>query len=124
MDELNIDSVISILRNAPGNIRYPDKKQPYINSEFWLALGYATSILLQAQERENPQPLTLAQLKQREGEPVWIAQTGGAGLWTITEIKKAFTDVEFLSIKDEALPIDEYGKTWQAYAHKPKEDQK
>lgn len=37
------------------------------------ALKIAIQALEETQERENPQPLTLDELRQMDGEPVWLA---------------------------------------------------
>lgn len=73
-------------------------------------------------------PLTLEELKQMDGEPVWTVTIGidGSGRWelvketvlricpyravlTMTNMEDGETDYEF----------DTYGKTWLAYRHKP-----
>lgn len=78
-------------------------------------------------ERENPKPLTLDEMKQMNGEPVWTVTNGvdGSGRWeliafttlcaspfhqviTMTNLFDGQTDYE----------IGTYGKTWTAYRYK------
>lgn len=62
-------------------------------------------------------PLTLDELRQMEGEPVWIhapeiPQRRG---WAIVE---GFDD-EAMYVAYAELTLDGYGKYWWAYRHKP-----
>jgi hypothetical protein len=71
---------------------------------------YILDLLMQEHKRENPQPLTLKELKERVGKPVWTVTNGvvGSGRWEIVDfLYDCFTD--------------SYGKTWIAYDHEPKE---
>lgn len=67
-------------------------------------------------EPEN-KPLTLEQLKQMEGEQVWIPETeayfSGHGIVNVKEEKVYASDEE-----NDYYPFDEYG-AWLAYARKP-----
>lgn len=83
----------------------------------------AISALREQEERENPTPLTLAELREMDGEPVWI--------------KLFDPDEEFWVLRNDWVDTrnpepmillhgrwylhDDYGKTWLAYRQKPKE---
>lgn len=82
----------------------------------------AISALRAQQERENPKPLTLDELRQMDGEPVWMQPNSPpkCGKWAIV----AGVDTEYgektLYLEGDFTCRD-YGKTWLAYRHKPKE---
>ena len=69
-------------------------------------------------EREDPKPLTLEELRQMDGEPVWMA-------WPDKRIKAKWWIVgnhewnvmEF----DDPIMAKRYGSVWVAYRYKPKE---
>lgn len=73
------------------------------------AIELALAALRAQQERENPKPLTLEQLKEREGKPVYIIDTyhGGMKIWNIWD--------DSMDEEEER----EYGKTWNAYDYEP-----
>ena len=68
------------------------------------------------QERENPKPLTIEELRQMHGEPVFIRKLDGdQSFWML-----AYPDV--VSNRLGWLDYRNYGSAWVAYRHKPKED--
>lgn len=82
------------------------------------ALRVALEALSAQLARENPQPLSLEELKARVGKPVFIAfpldiEKGG---WRLYE---GFSQKCALFRGDYSLYIDGYGKTWLAYDHQP-----
>ncbi len=76
-------------------------------------------------ERENPKPLTLDELKERVGKPVWcvtlceddIEHTGVKGEWGI-----AYDDCVLTRHYDFQFCV--YEKFWNAYVTEPKESEK
>ena len=69
-------------------------------------------------QNDNP-PLTLEELREMDGEPVWISYGGGVGFYDIFCGVSTEDIAQFLI---PALPISTYGKTWLAYRRKPEED--
>lgn len=77
-------------------------------------------------ERENPKPLTIEELRQMNGQPVYVVP------------QDEFHDRKYweewcVLDSDEAVPpgieywswaLEDYGKTWTAYRHKPKEEKR
>lgn len=63
------------------------------------------------EERDNPKPLTLAQLKERVDKPVWIEYIQGS----------AYEGRDGWMIVRDYWAWDSCGKTWLAYDHKSKE---
>lgn len=68
------------------------------------------------QEREKPKPLTIEELREMNGEPVFIRKLDGdQSFWML-----AYPDV--VSNRLGWLDYRNYGSAWVAYRHKPKED--
>lgn len=82
---------------------------------------------------EPSEPLTLEQLREMDGEPVWVKQLKGLSVcdtdWAVVEFRLA-PDVKHDKIRvwwpgseDEDTPSeDDYGKTWLAYRRPPEGD--
>lgn len=75
-------------------------------------------------KQERNAPLTLDELRQMDGEPVWIHFIGGAVIrndgWFI--VSQIGTSEIFLSGKVSVYKkFWYYGETWLAYRHKPEE---
>lgn len=87
----------------------------------------AETALRAQQERENPEPLTLGELREMDGQPVWcVSMITGKAEWAIlriVEMKKTW----FIAIAGASAGYgdkDTYGQTWLAYRYKPKEKSK
>ena len=78
----------------------------------------AISALRAQRERENQKPLTLDELRQMDGEPVWVQSPGVPeyGRWAIVE----GVGENCLFLHDD-FTCHDYGKTWLAYRKKPEE---
>lgn len=71
--------------------------------------------------------LTLEELREMDGEPVWIVHTDytpfGKEYWGI--VRDGFSGLPncFVATRDENIQLlySEYGKTWLAYRRKPEE---
>ena len=67
--------------------------------------------------------LTLDELRQMDGEPVWVEfQDGSGGCWGLVHIT-VFTHIVFANGHFCTVGKPYYGKTWIAYRHKPEEVQ-
>ena len=75
-------------------------------------------------ERENPKPLTVEELKERVGKPIFTVTSGvvGSGRWEF--LRDEHKGTLYLATMDERYeaPEDTYGKTWLAYRYQPKEE--
>ena len=82
----------------------------------------AIAALREKAEREDPKPLTLEELRQLEGQPVWIkAKHYGIKADVVRILGKEDGDA-FIGFEiNHRLQENGYGKTWIAYRHKPKE---
>jgi len=69
-------------------------------------------------ERENQKPLTIEELRQMNGKPVWI-------VWSDNRIKSQWWipgDYSWYVMEfDDPIMERRYGEKWIAYRHKPKE---
>ena len=62
------------------------------------------------------EPLTLEQLREMDGEPVWVETKAGLKFWGIvTKICVSSGDGRYLLITEDT----EYGQTWVAYRCPP-----
>lgn len=85
--------------------------------EFREAVRAGKAALREKAERENPKPLTLEELRQMDGEPVWIDDWWeDSHGWELSMDASDYFDGERRTEK-------EYGSIWVAYRHKPKEVQ-
>lgn len=71
--------------------------------------------------KHDNKPLTLEELRQMEGQPVWIASINPLiSQWAIVEYGDIDNVISFQDSKNELnLLVSWYGKTWLAYAQKP-----
>jgi hypothetical protein len=73
-------------------------------------------------KREDPKPLTLEELRQMDGEPVWIKADHYGVFADVVHILGKDDGDAFIGFKiNYRLQENGYGKTWIAYRHKPKE---
>ena len=64
------------------------------------------------------EPLTFAELREMEGEPVWVEHNNG-GEWLVIH----WDYVGRITTAYKACLLDhEYGRTWLAYCHPPEEE--
>ena len=75
------------------------------------------------QSNESNEPLTLEELREMKGQPVWTVTTGldGSGRWELV-CDVDYEDVlEMASCVDGfyAIEMDTYGSTWTAYRRPP-----
>ncbi len=118
---------IMIMAFEQADMRKSQDPQGYRFGE--LANAYALSIaaLRAQQEAEKNEPLTLEELREIDGEPVWVTELSiGIGYWALIMDDATYDGLyltratKFSDYGSYAL----YGKTWLAYRHKPKEGTK
>lgn len=63
-------------------------------------------------------PLTLDELREMDGDPVWICDPDGSdGMWALVDLEYELCR----TAKGGIAIFDTYGKTWLAYRRKPEE---
>jgi len=101
----------AILRNAADMIA---RLNDFDQSQSKIALERCQK----AEAQPANEPLTMEQLKQMDGEPVWIKDGIGAGWFLV-----GGSDGKTLYFYEKSIqvgePMPDYGKTWLAYDHKP-----
>lgn len=117
---------IEILENAEEyiGIGYLNGAEyTYMNPCLSKAINRAISALREREERENPKPLTLDELRGMEGQPVWVQSPGipEYGSWKIVAGVDTVDGERTLYCNGDYTCRD-YGKVWHAYRHKPKEE--
>ena len=90
----------------------------------------AVAALREQEERENPKPLTLDELRQMDGEPVFLVELvqksdpETPNLWGWWIVFTSHNTNGFIPRGGGLFSNYGYGKTWLAYRSKPKEDMK
>lgn len=118
---MTLETAILFARYAQTKTEIEEVKEFYHTAE---------EALLHQQERENPHPLTLEELKQMDGQPVWIRDLmdGEVECLRFDRIKPATyhtgDDYRFEQFGTSTGIIRwecKYGETWLAYLYPPKE---
>lgn len=124
-------SYLSETANNPGLKAANNNKADWLHRVVRLA-EKGLEALREQEERTNPQPLTLFEMLELDGEPVWtetigIDRTGRWELITCETVCACPLEQKLRSVTwagdVEWYPLETYGKTWIAYRHKPEEVQ-
>lgn len=92
------------------------------------ALDMAIAALREQEEQENPKPLTLDELRQMEGEPVFMvdlvhkSDPTVSDLWGGWIVFSNHNQYGFTPRGGGFFSNDAYGENWLAYRSKPKEE--
>jgi hypothetical protein len=104
-------------RNFLTSLKFQFEESPHTVAH----LEVAIVALREKAERENPQPLTLEQLKERVGQPVYRRWKNGHGVWEviarITEATEEKSEVFVYFRHDDWFP--EHFEWAEFYDHKP-----
>ena len=117
---MTIDEAIKAMQNIDLVLSVTDSEHE--------AARMAISALRAQQERENPQPLTLEDLRGMDGEWVWAISSDPdltVSAWAYIVASQAHTLCEYKPdrlLGNVQLDFENYGKTWLAYRSKPKEE--
>lgn len=86
---------------------------------FTAAVGRAITSLFLEKQRNNPRQLTIEDLRQMDGEPVWM-------VWSDGRIKSKWWIVgscDWLAMDfDDPIMVKRYGSDWVTYRHKLREE--
>ena len=120
---MTIQEAIRALHLPGDHLKNYDEYGIYIDDELKEAMQMAISALREKAERENPKPLTIEELRQMDGEPVWIKADNYGLFADVVKIRGREDGDCFVGVKIcYRLQENGYGKTWIAYRHKPKEE--
>lgn len=126
---MTIEESIKRIRNHMEVHRIGEPPHIYIGE----ALTMAIDALKEKAERENPAPLTIEELRQMNGEPVWVTDPSepAVSAYCTIDVCVRFKEDRVNDKYSEAMipgdgfscyQFNTYGKTWIAYLHKPKEE--
>ena len=91
---------------------------------FWEALDMAISALRQQEHfrevTKKVEPLTLGELREMDGEPVYCVEITGREEWLFRR-DSGFADMYGEFTSDDFMVWDNYGKLWWCYRQKPEE---
>ena len=114
------EEAITWLENRAKQIPLPGALEVY---------RMAIAALRELDAKENQKPLTLEELRQMNGEPVWIMEHPDWGHWELAEDAEDYLmdrDEDFYGMKHND-PLGRFGLHvlgWLAYRHKAKEEKK
>lgn len=95
---------------------------------FLMDKNFLLSAIREKQERTNPKLLTLDELRQMDGDKIYIQYIGACKGFYDDEYAPYYGQNEQYVQKYNGmlracdLPLKYYGKTWIAYRHKPEEE--
>ncbi len=103
------------------------KNTPMPGAKYMFEL--AAAALREKAEREDPKPLTFVELLQMDDVPFYVRMVDPLDEteWNPHYYPAIYDNVGDVDVaiwcgsERDYLPFDEYGKTWLAYRHKPKE---
>ena len=89
---------------------------------FWEALDMAVKALKDVPDKDvwKNTPLTLDELRQMDGEPVYCVEITGREEWLFRR-DGGFADMYGEFTSDDFMVWDNYGKLWWCYRQKPEE---
>ena len=100
-----------------GNYRYQNAEKLDFEDALWVAI----SALRQQEPVSNRnEPLTLDDLREMEGEPVYCVEITGREEWLFRR-DGGFADMYGEFTSDDFMVWDNYGKLWWCYRQKPEE---
>ena len=113
-----VDMAISTLRQQEPNDWICTLKCTALMDEGMCSHGGLCCLYESQRTIKENQPLTLDELREMDGEPVWVQSPGipEYGRWAIVE----GVGENCLFLHDD-FTCHEYGKTWLAYRQKPEE---
>lgn len=111
-----ITCLVIVKGEQSGNIRIEETEYRYGEWD----ISNAWTLLAWNNRAEQPnEPLTLDELNQMKGKPVWFTDKNGSiGVWGIVGIfnsRKLFIRTAYDTMGHE----DDYNKTWLAFRRKP-----
>ena len=116
-----IEEAIRRIRHHMENHRIGQYPHILIGEAFAMAIA----ALQEKQERENPKLLTIEELQQMNGEPVWVEElaklidTTG---WAIVEVDDRGTYKGIPFVADRYCTWNVVSRGLHCYRHKPKEE--
>lgn len=111
---MTIKEAIRCLHLPGDHLRDYEEYGIDIDDDLREAMQMGIDALREKAEREDPKPLTLEELRQMDGEPVWIDDW-----WEDSHGWELSMDASDY-FEGERRTEKEYGSIWVAYRHKPR----
>lgn len=104
-----------------GNYRYQNAEKLDFEDALWMAISALRQQETVANRNGLNEPLTLNELRQMDGEPVYCVEITGREEWLFRR-DGGFADMYGEFTSDDFMVWDNYGKFWWCYRQKPEED--
>ena len=124
---MNREEAIKVLENPDVSIGVSARIGQ--DPEYWRKLRPALDMAISALRKQETvtnrnglnEPLTLDELRQMDGEPVYCVEITGREEWLFRR-DGGFADMYGEFTSDDFVVWDNYGKLWWCYRQKPEED--
>ena len=116
-----VDMAISALRQQDPNDWICTLKCTALMDEGMCSHGGLCCLYESQRTIKENQPLTLDELRQMDGEPVYCVEITGREEWLFRR-DGGFADMYGEFTSDDFMSWDNYGKLWWCYSQKPEED--
>lgn len=103
-----------------GNYRYQNAEKLDFEDALWMAISALRQQETVTNRNGLNEPLTLAELRQMNGEPVYSVEITGREEWLFRR-DGGFADMYGEFTSDDFMLWDNYGKLWWCYRQKPEE---
>lgn len=105
-----------------GNYRYQNEEKLDFEDALWVAISALRQQDHFREATKMVEPLTLDELRQMDGEPVYCVEITGREEWLFRR-DGGFADMYGEFTSDDFMVFDNYGKLWWCYRQKPEEDE-
>ena len=96
---------------------WPDSRYTILREALDMAIS---ALRKQEAVTDRNEPLTLDELRQMDGEPVWCVEITGREEWLFRR-DGGFADMYGEFTSDDFMLWDNYGKLWWCYRQKPED---
>ena len=103
-----------------GNYRYQNAEKLDFEDALWVAISALRQQEHFREVTKKVEPLTLDELRQMDGEPVYCVEITGREEWLFRR-DGGFEDMYGEFTSDDFMVWDNYGKLWWCYRQKPEE---
>ena len=121
---MTIEEAIKVLEKqfdkSCGNYRYQNAEKLDFEDALWMAISALRQKDHFRDLTKKVEPLTLDELRQMDGEPVYCVEITGREEWLFRR-DGGFADMYGEWTSDDFMVWDNYGKLWWCYRQKPEE---
>ena len=92
---MKIEQAIEIAERSLNAYKYMNEQGMNCEPSI-MACEIALQAMMEKQERENPKPLTVSELRKMDGEPVWVAEAESWGVVSV-DADGQFKNIPFVN---------------------------